>query len=420
MILIRDGRVLRAGGVETASVMIEGDTVTGVGPDLEPSAGATVLEAGGAWVGPGFVDLHAHLREPGQTWKEDFDSGAAAARRGGYTAVVAMPNTEPPPDRASRLEEIRRAASRAQGVDIVLAGTLTEARAGEEMSDLDGLYEAGVRIFSDDGDSPQDAGLLRMVMKYLTDLPGAVVADHPEERSLSRDGHIHAGMVAARLGVSATPSIAEEVAVARDLELARDTGMRLHLQHVSTAGSVRLIRRAKEDGIPVTAEVTPHHLALDETAVEDLDPDTKMYPPLRRERDRMALVEALREGTIDCVATDHAPHAPSEKAVPFEQAPRGVIGLETAAPLVRSALGEPSSFFTRMSLAPARIAGLARHGRPVEPGAPANLVVFHPDRRWIVSSFAGKSRNSPFVGREMTGMVIATIHQGRLVHEVRL
>ena len=418
MIVIRDARVLRAAGVEEATVVIEGDTVRSVGES--PSVnGARVIDAAGAWLGPGLVDLHAHFRDPGQTWKEDLDSGARAAAAGGFTAVVTMPNTDPPVDgRASATAAMARA--KAIGIiDLVVAGALTKGRAGVEMADFDAMYEAGVRVFTDDGDAVPQAGLLRTIMAYVTDLPGAVVAEHAEDRSLAGNGHMHEGKVAARLGVEGLPGLAEEVIVARDLAIAAETGARVHIQHVSTATSVDLIRRAREQGVAVTAEVTPHHLALDESALEDLDPNLKMYPPLRSSEDRVALVDGLREGVLDAVATDHAPHTPAEKAVPFEEAPRGVIGLETAAAVVvTSALGsDEAAFFDRMSIAPARIAGLERHGNAVEPGSPANLTLFDPSRRWVPGSFASKSENSPFTGVELTGRVLATIYEGSVSYE---
>jgi dihydroorotase len=257
-------------------------------------------------------------------------------------------------------------------------------------------------------------------MRLVASLPGAVVAEHPEDRSLSADGHLNEGEMSALHGVIGLPGVAEEVIVARDLALAEDTGAPIHIQHVSTAGSVEMIRQAKRRGLSVTAEVTPHHLAMDDSALEQLDPILKMYPPLRGAGDRKAVGEALRLGVIDAVATDHAPHAGFEKTVPFEEAPRGVIGLETAAAVANRAVdGDPGLFFDRLSTAPARIAGLARQGNAVEPGAPANLVVFDPNLEWRVKGFESKSGNSPFLGREMTGKVLATINEGRVTYEGR-
>jgi dihydroorotase len=418
MIVIRNAKVLTPTGTEQATVVVDGDSVHTVGAEPETN-GHQVIDAGGAWLGPGLVDLHVHFRDPGQTWKEDIFSGAAAAAAGGFTAVVAMPNTDPPVDGRTTAKTMAERAAGVAEVEIVAAGSLTKGRAGEELADYDGMYEAGIRVFSDDGDSVPTAGLLRRVMAYLHDLPGAVVAEHAEDRSVAGDGHMHEGAVSTRLGIAGLPAIAEELVVTRDLILAATTGVRLHVQHVSTAGSVDLIRRAREEGIEVTSEVTPHHLALDDRSVEGLDSNFKMYPPLRARDDRDALIQALRDGIIDAVATDHAPHSVAEKGVPFEEAPRGVIGLETAAAVVTThALADDQRlFFERMSVAPARIAGLERHGRPVATGSPANLVLFDPTRRWVPRSFASRSSNSPFSGTELTGKVLATIHEGKVVYE---
>ena len=418
MIVIRNARVLRANRIEQSTVVIEGDTIISVG--TEPvTNGAKVIDADGSWLGPGLVDLHVHLRDPGQTWKEDVGSGARAAIAGGFTAMVAMPNTIPPVDSGSSAVAAVERARAVDTMEIVVAGTLTKGRAGEEMAGFDAMYEVGVRVFSDDGDAVPEAGLLRRVMAYLSDLPSALVAEHAEDRSIAGDGHMHEGMISSRLGIAGLPGIAEDLIVARDIAIAAETGAPLHIQHVSTARSVDLIRDAKAAGLSVTAEVTPHHLALDESSVESLDPNLKMYPPLRAADDQAALLSALREGVIDAVATDHAPHTAAEKAVPFEEAPRGVIGLETAAAVVASnALGnDQRTFFERMSIAPARIAGLDRQGREIEPGSPANLVLFDPDRRWVPGSFASKSENSPFAGMELTGRVLATIYEGRISYE---
>jgi dihydroorotase len=417
VIVIRNARILRATGVEPGTIAIEGDTVIAV-DEVDDVDGARVIDARGAWVGPGFVDLHVHFRDPGQTWKEDIESGSRAAAAGGFTAVVTMPNTDPPVDGGRLAGE---AIARAAGVDsvhVAVAGALTRGREGTEMADLWAMYESGIRVFTDDGDSVADAGLLRALMTYLSDLPGAVVAEHAEDRSLAGNGHMHEGSMSARHGVVGLPGLAEEVIVARDIAIARETGAHLHIQHVSTATSVDLIRQAREMGLAVTAEVTPHHLALDESSLSDLDPRFKMYPPLRSSEDRAAVVAGLREGVIDAVATDHAPHAAAEKAAPFEEAPRGVIGLETAAAVACRALeGDPVAFFSRMSTAPAGITGLARHGMAVEPGSTANLVVFDPERRWVPAGFVSKSSNSPFTGLELVGKVMATIYEGQISYE---
>ncbi len=417
MIFFRGARVFQSSGLVTTSVLVDAGTVVAVG-ELEPPPGALVVEAAGAVLGPGFVDLHTHLREPGQTWKEDLASGAEAAAAGGFTAVVAMPNTDPPTDDGKTVARLKARADEIEMVEVVVAGSLTRARQGIDMADFDAMYENGVRFFTDDGDSVADAGLMRRIMAYLSDFPNVVVGDHPEDRAISRDGHINEGLYSAMHGIAGLPAIAEEVVVSRDLALAAESGARLHLQHLSTAVSVELVRRAKDDGLEVTCEVTPHHLLLDESALEELDTNLKMYPPLRRAEDRAGLVAGLIDGTVDAVATDHAPHATADKDVPFEDAPRGVIGLETAAAASLQALGgDVETLFRRLSITPARIAGLDHQGNHVEPGIEANLVLFDPARRWSPDAFHSKSANSPFLGMEMEGKVLMTLHRGVVVFE---
>ena len=417
MIFFRGARVLRSSGLVTASVLVDAGRVIAVG-ELEPPPEALVVEAAGAVLGPGLVDLHTHLREPGQTWKEDLASGSAAAAAGGFTAVVAMPNTDPPTDDGKTVARLKARADEIGLVEVVVAGSLTKARQGIEMADFDAMYENGVRFFTDDGDSVADSGLLRRIMAYLSDFPDVVVGDHPEDRAISRDGHINEGLYSATHGIAGLPAVAEEVVVSRDLALAAESGARLHLQHLSTAASVELVRRAKDDGLEVTCEVTPHHLLLDESALEELDTNLKMYPPLRRAEDRAGLVAGLIDGTVDAVATDHAPHSTADKDVAFEEAPRGVIGLETAAAASLRALnGDVETLFQRLSITPARIAGLGHQGNHVEPGIEANLVLFDPARRWSPDTFHSKSANSPFLGMEMEGKVLMTLHRGVVAFE---
>ena len=417
MIFFKDLRVLRASGLAPASAVVEHGVVKAVG-QLEPPAGARVIEAPGAILGPGLVDLHAHLREPGQTWKEDIASASTAAVAGGFTAIMAMPNTDPATDDANAVARIRDRASEVGLVEVVVAGSLSKERRGLEMADLDGMYGAGVRFFTDDGDSVADAGLMRRIMAYLSDFPDVVIGDHPEEVAITAGGHLNEGALSATHGVGGLPAVAEEIVVSRDLALATETGARLHLQHLSTARSVELVRAAKQSGLHVTCEVTPHHLLLDESALEELDPNLKMYPPLRSSADRAVLVAGLADGTVDVVASDHAPHAPGDKDLPFEEAPRGVIGLETAAAATWQALdGDVAVFFERLSITPALIAGLGHHGKYVEPGSRANLVLFDPDRAWVPDVFRSKSENSPFRGMKMEGRVLMTLLEGRIVFE---
>lgn len=413
MIVLRGGDVLTPGGWKTADVGVEGSVVTAVGTGF---GGGLEIDAKGCLVGPGLVDLHTHLREPGQTWKEDIASGSAAAAKGGFTAVTAMPNTDPPVDTPKVVESIVSTATTVDLVDIVPAAALTKGRAGAAPADVEALFRAGVRLFTDDGDSVEDADLLREVMRRIAALPGAFVAQHAEDTTMTSGGHMHEGQVSRSLGVGGMPWEAETGMVQRDLAIVAATGARYHCQHVSARATVEVIRAAKRSGLPVTSEVTPHHLTFDDSWLTDLDPDFKMYPPLRTRDDRMALVEAVADGTIDAVATDHAPHQPDEKAVGFIDAPRGVTGLETAAAAVWEIVADEDRFFEVLSRAPARILGLADQGRPVEAGMTANLVVFDPAATWTAGDFASKSSNSPYRGRKMKGQVRATIRRGRVIH----
>ena len=404
--IISGGVVLTPDGPVTADVRLDGDRVVEVGSEI---AGSERLDATGCWVGPGFVDLHTHLREPGQEWKEDIETGRLAAAAGGFTTVVAMPNTDPPIDSGHVADHVWRH----DGVEVVPAGCLTLHRAGERLAHLDDLWASGVRMFTDDGDTVADAGLLRRAMEYIAQL-GGLVAQHAEDPGLARGGHMHEGSVSSRLGITGLPASAEEVVVARDLRLVEVTGCRYHTQHVSTAGTVELVREAKRRGLPVTAEVTPHHLVFDHSAVASMDPVYKMYPPLRTAEDVQALRDALVDGVIDCVATDHAPHSAHEKDVPFDEAPRGVIGLETAAAVVNGVLGlPPIDFFARMADAPRRILG--RDPARVAPGASADIVVFDPAARWTPRRFHSRSENSPWTGVELTGQVRATFAGGVMI-----
>lgn len=412
-ILLAGGLVATPHGMAEADVRLAGEVVAEVGPGLAPG-GAEVIDCSGCWVGPGLVDPHVHLREPGQEWKEDVESGSRAAAAGGFTAVVAMPNTDPPLDAGHLARFVADRGRRVGLVDVHPAGCVTVGRAGQKLAHLDELWAAGVRVFTDDGDSVADTGLLRRAMEYLSDM-GGVVAQHAEDRGLSGGGQLHEGAVSALLGLGGIPAEAEEVVVARDLAVARLTGARYHVQHVSTAGTVVLVRAAKAEGLAVTAEATPHHLAFDHREVMATNPAFKMYPPLRRPEDVGAVRRALADGTIDMVATDHAPHAAHEKDVPFEDAPRGVIGLETAVAVVLGAVGlGPGDLFTRMSAAPARLAGLAGHGQLLAAGAPATITVIDPAREWVAESFHSRSANSPWRGRRLVGRARHVLLRGRL------
>ncbi len=412
-IVLAGGLVMTVDGPVEADVKVVGENIVEIGRKVG-RGDADVLDCSGCWVGPGLVDPHVHLREPGQEWKEDIASGSMAAAAGGFTAVVAMPNTEPAVD-SGHIARFVADRGRAVGiVDVFPAGCVTAGREGGRLAHLDELWAAGVRVFTDDGPALFDGGVLRRAMEYLGDL-GGVIAQHAEDAGLSGAGQIHEGEVSAALGLMGIPAAAEEVIVARDLAVVRLTGASYHVQHVSTEGTVELVRGAKADGLPATAEVTPHHLSFDHREVLGTDPAFKMYPPLRSPDDVKALRRAVADGTIDCIGTDHAPHAAHEKDVPFEEAPRGVIGLETAVGAVLGAVGlGPEELFDRMSVAPARIARLSDHGHLLERGGPASITVIDPHVEYVVDGFVSRSANSPFLGRSLTGAARHVLLRGRI------
>ncbi len=413
-IVLKGGSVLTAEGIRNVDVAIDGGLIAAVGGDLGEAK--TTIECNGAWVGPGFVDVHTHLREPGQEWKEDIASGSAAGAAGGYTALVAMPNTVPAIDTGSLALWVIEEGRRGGKVDIASAGCLTIGRKGKELAHLEELWDAGVRIFSDDGDSVRNASLLRIAMEFVAER-GGVISQHAVDGDLSGTGCMHEGSVSSRLGVSGIPREADDVVIARDIALARLTGVRYHIQHLSTAGGVALVAEAKEEGLDVTAEATPHHLMFDHEDVVSQDPRFKMMPPLREPGDREALVDALRSGVVDVVGTDHAPHSSKEKDVPFEEAANGVIGLEWAAAVVNQVVQlDQSTFFNRMSVRPAEIGGFDMHGRPLKVGDVANIVVFDPMEAWTPTSSLSKSANAPYLGKRLTGRVKTTIFRGAITH----
>ncbi|MGI9529128.1 MAG: dihydroorotase [Acidimicrobiia bacterium] len=409
-LVIRNGNALTPDGVVAADVAIDGDVIAAIG---EVSAdGHTEIDATGSWVGPGFVDIHTHLREPGQEWKEDVASGSAAAAAGGYTAIIAMPNTDPAIDSGHLADYVKARGASVGLVDVVPAGCLTMGRAGTHMAHIDELWDAGVRIFTDDGDALADASLLRLVMDYIAQL-GGVVSQHAVDPDLAAAGYMHEGHVSSRLGMYGIPGAADDVVLARDIDLARLTGARYHVQHLSTARGVDLVAAAKAEGLAVTAEVTPHHLMYTDADVASTNPDFKMMPPLRSEDDRQALIAGLRSGVIDAVATDHAPHAAIEKEVPFEVAPNGVLGLEWAAAVANMTADlDQAVFFDRMSVTPAAIAMLDGQGQALAVGNDATLVVFDPAAEWTAQSSVSRSRNAPYLGATLKGQVRATVLRG--------
>jgi dihydroorotase len=415
-LVVRGGEVLDERGRRRADVLVVDGVVRDVGPDVGRAPGsATVLDAGGCVVAPGLVDLHTHLREPGNEEAETVETGGRAAALGGYTAVVAMPNTDPPIDSAAVAREVL-ALGRHAPVEVAVAGAITVGRAGERLAPMAELAALGIRLFTDDGTGVQDGSLMRRALDYAKGL-GVVLAQHAEDRQLSAGGVMHEGAWSSRLGLPGVPAAAEEAMVARDVALVGLTGAPLHLLHLSTAGSVAIVRRAKAEGLPVTAEVAPHHLALTDASCAGYDPVFKVSPPLRTEADAAALRAALMDGTVDAIATDHAPHLPELKDVPFDEAPPGMLGLETALAVAVAVVGLERAF-AAMSWLPARIAGMApRHGGPVAVGAAANLCVLDPAARWTVdpAALASRSRNTPFGGWELTGRVRHTVLGGEAV-----
>jgi len=417
-VLIRGGRVIDRAGERTADVRIRGDRLLEVGPDLDPGEGERVLDARGCVTTSGFVDLHAHLREPGQEEAETIETGSRAAALGGYTAVVAMPNTDPTLDSVGVIEFVRRQGELAGLCEVLPSGSITVGRAGEVLTPFAELAGAGVRIFTDDGNGVQDPLLMRRAFEYASDLP-IVLAQHCEVARLTAGAVMHEGACCSRLGLPGWPSLAEELMVHRDIELVRLTGAPAHLLHLSTAGSVELVRRAKDDGLPVTAEATPHHLSLTDELLASYSALYKVNPPLRTPADVQAIRDGLADGTIDAIATDHAPHAAETKEAPLDQAPPGMLGLETALGVALAHLDMPlADVLGALSWRPAAIAGVDdRHGRPIDAGEPANLVVLDPAAEWEVvpARLASKSRNTPYVGVPLRGRVRHTVFAGQPV-----
>jgi dihydroorotase len=419
-VLLRGGRVLDpASGRDGAfEVLIENGRIAAVEARIE-AGDAEVIDAEGGWIAPGFVDLHAHLREPGQEYKEDIASGGRAAVAGGFTTVACMANTEPVNDDPAVTDYILDRAHQDSPARIYPIAAATRGLRGEVMTEMVALARAGAVAVSDDGATIMDSGAMRRVLEYSC-LVGFPVVVHAEDRTLVGEGVVNEGPVSTRLGLPGNPAVAEAVMVSRDLMLAEMSGAHLHVAHVSTAAAVELIREARARGVHVTAEVTPHHLTLTDEATLGFDTNTKVAPPLRSDADRLACRRALCDGTLDAIATDHAPHAVHEKDVDFAAAPPGLIGLETAFPvvldLVRCGELEPLELVRRLSTEPARI--LRRPGGSLAQGAPADVVVLQPDHVWTYDPAKGysKSRNSPFSGQALTGRVTATWVGGRLVY----
>jgi dihydroorotase len=423
-LLLRGGRVIDPSRNldERSDVLIQDGKIAGVGRALGAPDGADVRDVRDTVVAPGLVDVHVHLREPGNEDVETVATGARAAAAGGFTAVCAMPNTDPVTDNQAAVGFIVRQSARAGLTHVYPIGAISVGQKGERLSEFGEMVGAGAVAVSDDGKPVVSSHLMRTALEYARTF-GIPVADHCEEPTLADGGVMHEGLVSARLGLKGIPAAAEEIMVARDTLLAELTGGHVHLCHLSTRGSVELVRRAKEQGIRVTAEVTPHHLTLTDRACERYDTHAKMNPPLREAADVAALRAALKEGVVDCIASDHAPHAYDAKEAAFDDAPFGVVGLETAfsvayTELVIGGVLALPELIQRMSTAPTAAFGLP--GGTLAPGAPADVVVLDLTDSWTVdpTAFCSKSRNTPFAGRVLTGRAALTLVGGKIVHQM--
>ncbi|HEX7310043.1 MAG TPA: dihydroorotase [Gaiellaceae bacterium] len=421
-LVVTGARVLDpAEGVDAiVDVRVDDGVIAAIGTSLERNA-HRVVDGTGLVLAPAFVDPHVHLRTPGREDEETIASGTAAAAAGGYCAILAMPNTEPVVDSAAVLGSLIEQARADATIPVGFLAAITKGQKGAELTEMGELADEGAAAFTDDGHPVRQPGLMRRALQYAS-ITNRPLALHEEEPSLSRDGQMHEGAVSAELGFTGYPSVAESLMVGRDLALAAYEGRPLHLMHLSAKESVELLAAAQAEGLSATGEVTPHHLCLTDEAVRSLDPNLKMNPPLRGADDRAALIEGLRSGTIACVATDHAPHARHEKEVPFEEAPFGVTGLETAFAALYTFLVEPGvvpleTLLERMSAGPSRAYGLEPPRIAV--GAPANLVLLDPNAMWQVTEggFRSRSTNSWLLGKTLKGKVLATVADGRLVHE---
>ena len=426
-LLIQGGHIIDPGqGIdEIGSLLITEGKVAwlGTGETTPPQPHFTVLPAKGLIVCPGFIDLHCHLRQPGFEEKETIATGSQAAARGGFTTICCMPNTNPPLDNRAAIDYVKSVAAAEGVVRVLPIGCISKGRKGEELAPMPELASAGVVGYSDDGRPVLNSNLMRQALDHSreADLP---LIDHSEDTSLTDGGLMNEGIISTKLGLQGMPAAAEEIMIARDLILAHLTGARLHIAHVSTAGSVELIRHAKEKGIKVTAEVTPHHLTLTEEEVIGYNTNAKVNPPLRTRQDIQALIQGLKEDVIDAIATDHAPHTEADKLAEFALAPFGISGLETALgsllSLVHSGQLTLATLISKLTHEPARIIGdKYRKLGSLEVGAPADVTIFDPDKEWVVDTkaFASKGKNTPLAGSTIKGKVMATIWQGKLVYQ---
>lgn len=422
-VLIRGGRVVdpSQGHDGVMDLLMVDGTIADVARGLGAPDGARIIDAAGCVVAPGLIDVHVHLREPGQEERETIATGAASAVAGGFTGICAMPNTDPVIDNQSAVGFVKARGEAAGLARVYPIGCISVGQKGEQLAEFGEMVAAGAVAVSDDGHPVMSSQLMRTALEYARTF-GIPVADHCEDMPLALGGVMHEGMVATRLGLKGIPSAAEEIHVARDCILAELTGGHVHLCHMSTRGSVDLIRRAKEKGLPVTAEAAPHHFTLTHERIGDYDTSAKMNPPLREDEDREAIRAAIADGTIDCIATDHAPHHRDAKERAFDEAPNGIIGLETALSLALRELVRPGviglpTLIERMSCAPARLWHLP--GGTLRKGSVADVVVFDPEGEWTVTAegIRSRSRNTPWLGERMTGIVRWTAVGGRVVFE---
>ena len=423
MILIKNGRVIdpAKGTDDVMDIVIDGGKIKAMGHYPENGEYETVIDASGLTVGPGLIDVHVHFRDPGLTYKEDIGTGAAAAKKGGFTTVVTMANTKPPVDSEETVRYVLEEGKKT-GIHVLPAACVSVGMKGQELTDMDALKAAGAVGFTDDGIPLMDQKLVRQAMLKAKELD-VPLSFHEEDPAFISENGIHAGEVAKALGIQGSPALAEDALVARDCMLALHTGASVNIQHISSVNSVRMVKLAKELGADVTAEVTPHHFTLTESAVLEHGAMAKMNPPLRTEKDRLGIIEGIRDGSIDMIATDHAPHSAEEKAVePVWKAPSGIIGLETALALAVTNLVKPGhltmvQLMEKMSLNPAKLYRFDKGS--VAEGADADLVIFDENERWTVTEddIASKSHNTPFIGAELYGRVKYTICGGRIVYE---
>lgn len=423
MILIKNGRVIdpAKGTDDVMDMVIDGGKIKAMGHYPENGEYETVIDASGLTVGPGLIDVHVHFRDPGLTYKEDIGTGAAAAKKGGFTTVVTMANTKPPVDSEETVRYVLEEGKKT-GIHVLPAACVSVGMKGQELTDMDALKAAGAVGFTDDGIPLMDQKLVRQAMLKAKELD-VPLSFHEEDPAFISENGIHAGEAAKALGIQGSPALAEDALVAQDCMLALHTGASVNIQHISSANSVRMVKLAKELGADVTAEVTPHHFTLTESAVLEHGAMAKMNPPLRTEKDRLGIIEGIRDGSIDMIATDHAPHSAEEKAVePVWKAPSGIIGLETALALAVTNLVKPGhltmvQLMEKMSLNPAKLYRFDKGS--VAEGADADLVIFDENERWTVTEddIASKSHNTPFIGAELYGRVKYTICGGRIVYE---